>query len=248
MSIVLGDVELRVLGVLIEKSLTQPGGYPLTINAITLGANQRQNREPVENFDESEVSEALRGLQLKHLAAQAPPEAGARVVRFVHRVVDVFHWDRRQQAVMAELILRGPQTCGELRTRASRMTPLQDVESVRAILQELIEPDTPFVEELPREPGRSANRFRHLLSAEPTSLDREFLLGPMVGARKDSRTSGHSPAPPEKAPKSPADGPDRSLTDRVSQLEGQLAELTRAVAELGKATATPGDESARSPV
>lgn len=232
MSIVLGNVELRILGVLIEKSLSQPGSYPLTINALTLGANQSQNREPVENFTESEIAEALRGLQLKHLVAQAPPEAGARVVRFVHQVVDVFHWDRRQQAVMAELILRGRQTCGELRTRASRMTPLQDVESVRAILQELIEADQQFAEELAREPGRSANRFRHLLSLEQPSLDRESLLGPTAGARKDSSIGGESPARPDNAPKSPAEGADRSLTERVSQLEGQVAELTRAVDEL----------------
>ncbi len=265
MSIALGDVELRVLGVLIEKSLTQPGSYPLTMNAITLGANQSQNREPVENFDESEVTDALRGLQLKHLVAQAPPEVGARVVRFVHRVVDVLKWDRRQQAVMAELTLRGPQTCGELRTRASRMTPLQDTESVRAILQELIEADPPFVEELPREPGRSANRFRHLLSAEPPgatppSLDRESRVGPTVGARENSRTSGPPPqtvtppqtaappqtvAPPEQAPKSPAKDADRSLTERVSQLEGQVAALTRVVDGLRIAKATPGDEPPR---
>src|SRR3972149_41663 len=98
----------------------------MTVNAITLGANQLQNREPVVSYGESEVSAALRNLIHKDLAVQSPPSSGARAVRFEHRAVEHFHWDRRDQAVLAELMLRGRQTAGELRTHASRMTPLPD--------------------------------------------------------------------------------------------------------------------------
>ncbi len=168
---VLNETEIRLLGVMIEKSLTQPAGYPMTLNAITHGANQLHNRDPVTQYSENDMSAALRTLQHKKLVAQAPPSPGARANRFEHKVVEVFHWDRRDQAVMAELMLRGRQTAGELRSRASRMTALQDIESVTAILQGLKSHDPPFVDELPREPGRSANRFRHLLLSEAAGTD-----------------------------------------------------------------------------
>jgi len=207
---VLGEFEIRVLGVMIEKSLTQSSGYPMTVNSITLGANQLQNREPVVSYGESEVSAALRNIIHKGLAVQAPPSSGARAVRFEHRVVEHFHWDRRDQAVMAELMLRGRQTAGELRTHASRMTPLPDLPAVTAILDALKAHDPPFIEELPREPGRSANRFRHLLGAGGT---------PTV-----------APPAPETHDAPIAD----SLEGRVSKLETQVAELKAVVAGLGK--------------
>ncbi len=165
MAVELTDSEIRVLGVLVEKSLTQPSSYPLTLNSITLGSNQLQNRDPVVNLAESDVSAALRTLMHKKLVEQAPPSSGARAVRFRHKAPEVFLWDKRQQAVMTELMLRGRQTAGELRSRASRMTPFQDVDSVSVTLQELKTTAPPYVRELPREPGRSANRFRHLLAA-----------------------------------------------------------------------------------
>jgi hypothetical protein len=214
---VLGEVEIRVLGVMIEKSLTQSSGYPMTVNAVTVGANQLQNRDPVVSISEREASTALRDLQHKGLAAQAPPSPGARVVRFEHRVVDRFHWDRRDQAVMAELMLRGRQTAGELRTHASRMTPLPELAAVTAILEGLKAHDPPFVEELPREPGRSANRFRHLLGAAtmPTAAGATFA-----------------------APVTPTAGPVESLAARVARLESEVAELKAAVAALMKTRAS----------
>jgi len=201
---VLSDVEIRVLGVLIEKSLIQGGSYPLTLNALTLGANQKQNREPVVEYSESEVSIALRNLQHKQLVVQAAPAMGARAVRFEHRVVDVFHWDRREQAVMAELMLRGRQTSGELRTHAVRMTPLPDLPAVTAVLGALKAASPPFVEELSREPGRSANRFRHLLSVETETT-------------------------PEPKPTGEVD-----LIERVARLEAEMAEVKVIVARLSK--------------
>jgi len=217
---VLGEVEIRVLGVMIEKSLTQSSGYPMTVNAVAVGANQLQNRDPVVSISERETSTALRDLQHKGLAAQAPLSPGARVVRFEHRVVDRLHWDRRDQAVMAELMLRGRQTIGELRTHASRMTPLPELAAVTAILEGLKAHDPPFVEELPREPGRSANRFRHLLGAATT---------PIVGGATVA------------APVTPTAGPVESLAARVARLESEVAELKAAVAALMKPPASDID-------
>jgi len=223
---VLGEVEIRVLGVMIEKSLTQSSGYPMSVNAVTIGANQLQNRDPVVSISESEASTALRDLQHKGLAAQAPPSPGARVVRFEHRVVDRLHWDRRDQAVMAELMLRGRQTAGELRTHASRMTPLPDLAAVTSILEGLKAHDPPFVEELPREPGRSANRFRHLLGAAttPTAAGATFA-----------------------APVTPTAGPVESLAARVARLESEVAELKAAVAALMKTRASDPSRLRASP-
>lgn len=203
--LILTEVEVRVLAVLIEKALTSAGAYPMTINAVVLGANQLQNREPVTAFSESEVSAAMRTLEHKGLVAQAATSAGARAVRFEHRVVDRLGWDRREQAVMAELMLRGRQTTGELRTRASRMTQLPDMQAVVAVLDALKSRTPPFVEELAREPGRSANRFRHLLAVEsaevvsadgPPSLEtRVARLEAELQSLKDLFASRGSPTP-----------------------------------------------------
>ena len=201
---VLGDVEIRVLGVLIEKALTSPSAYPMTVNSIVLGANQLQNRDPVVGYSESEVSHALRNMEHKGLVAQAATTMGARSVRFEHRVLEKFGWDRREQAVMTELMLRGRQTAGELRTRASRMTSLPELQAVVGLLEALKTHSPPFVEELPREPGRSANRFRHLLSPEfavteqaagPLTLEARVsrLEAEMVEMRSLMGTRGDSP-------------------------------------------------------
>ena len=218
MPIQLDEVELRILGVLIEKSLTQAATYPMTLNAIVLGANQKQNRDPVADFSEQEIAKALYTLEKRGLVQQAPPNPGARANRFGHNVVETLHWDRREQAVMAELILRGRQTAGELRSRASRMTPLNDLDSVGSILSALGASDPPCVEELSREPGRSANRFRHLLSAE----------------------SGGAPAatarPPAEDQVATAGDSIDAILARIAALEAKVAELDRVVTDLRKNT------------
>jgi uncharacterized protein YceH (UPF0502 family) len=218
MPIQLDEVELRILGVLIEKSLTQAATYPITLNAIVLGANQKQNRDPVVDFSEQEIGKALYMLEQRGLVQQAPPKPGARANRFGHNVVETFHWDRREQAVMAELILRGRQTAGELRSRASRMTPLNDLDSVSSILSALAASDPPCVEELSREPGRSANRFRHLLSAE------------QAGA---SAATARLPAEDQIA--TAGDSIDAILA-RIAALEAKVADLDRVVTDLRKNT------------
>lgn len=215
MALMLNDNELRVLGVLIEKSLTHSGSYPLTLNAIVLGANQKQNRDPVTNLCEADVGRALHTLERKDLVKHAAPAPAARANRFEHNVVERFHWDRREQAVMAELMLRGRQTAGELRARAGRMTPLQDVEAVSAILRGLAAGDPVFVEELPREPGRGANRFRHLLSTEAETVPAPAAAG---------EDAADSEAALEADP----------LAERVARLEDQVAYLNRILEDLQK--------------
>ncbi len=207
---VLNDIEQRVLGVLMEKSLTQPDAYPLTFNSLLLGANQKQNREPVREFTEREISEGLRALELRQLVTQAPPALGARSVRFQHHVVEKFHWDRREQAIMAELMLRGRQTPGELRTHAGRMTSFVDLDAVGVTLNALRSHETPFVEELAREPGRSANRFRHLLGPAHSA--------PLPVADSATATVFATPTP--------AQAPDHGdLAGRVARLEETVVRL-----------------------
>ena len=227
MVIGLNELELRVLGALIEKSLSQPGAYPMTLNAILLGANQKQNREPVLHLAEADVGTALHTLGLKQLAQQVPPAPGARANRFAHNVVEGFHWDRRDQAVMAELMLRGRQTAGELRTRASRMTPIPDLEAIGAILQGLMTNEPPFVEELPREPGRSTNRWRHLLTAEmgERAVEGETTVSPSAAGGDASAGAGT----------------DVSLAHRVAVLEEQVARIMTALDELRKSPESPVD-------
>ncbi len=221
---VLNEVELRVLGVLIEKSLSQPGGYPLTLNAVLLGANQSQNREPVLDLTEADVATAIHTLGGRQLVRHAPTAPGARSNRFEHLAEQCFGWDKREQAVMAELILRDRQTPGELRSRANRMTPIPDLEAVAAILQDLMGRDPPCVEELQREPGRSAIRFRQLLAGDDGSESADAT----VPRTLEEETSGGSCE-------------EASLARRVSELEERVAHLSGVVAGLLKSRTESAD-------
>jgi len=255
MAVQLNDVELRVLGVLIEKSLSQPGSYPMTVNSVLLGANQKQNRDPVVEFTVADVTRTLYTLQQKQIVKQAPPSPSARANRFEHNVVERFHWDRREQAVLAELMMRGRQTPGELRTRASRMTPFQDLPAVIVVLEALARYETPFVKELPREPGRSANRWRHLLGMESAAAGHSASPSPSGGMGASQTVGGmaacqaamssgsaHMPAlragmPPERAGMPPGKTgmppevvpPVADLATRVARLEDRVAELERVI-------------------
>ena len=197
MSLRLTAVQRRVLGVLIEKSLTTPGGYPLTLNSIVVGCNQLTCREPVMKVTDDDVAKASRELGALRLAAEAEPVRGSRVERYRHRVEETMRWNVYQQAVMAELLLRGPQTAGELKTNASRMSPLPDLDAVGMLIEDFTKQD--LVRELPRQPGKSAVRFDHLLYAE------ERIEEPAVSS---------TPPPPD-------------LAARVSRLENELAALRR---------------------
>jgi uncharacterized protein len=133
---VLGMVERRLLGVLVEKAKTTPDAYPMSLNALTTGCNQKSNRDPVLNLSDGEVENTLDELQKKGLVSKI---VGGRVERWRHLLYECWHADKVELAVLAELLLRGPQTEGELRGRASRMEPIDDLESLRGILRKLAE-------------------------------------------------------------------------------------------------------------
>ena len=221
MALQLNDVEVRVLGVMMEKSLAQPGSYPLTLNAILLGANQKQNRDPVVEFTEAQIAQATHALQRRQLVKQAPPVAGARANRFEHNVVERLKWDRREQAVLAELMVRGRQTAGELRGRGSRMSPIPDLPAVHEILHTLSTCDPPYVRELGREPGRSAIRFEHLLSSD-LAIDAE------AAARLETPATMDETVAAVDQPSNVVEAVDMAvLADRLAALEARVAELER---------------------
>ena len=201
------DVERRVLGVLIEKSLAQPEYYPMTINAIVSASNQKNNREPVLAVGEDAVYHALEELRLRGVVTVMLPGPGARTKRYKHEVETYFRWQERERAVMAELLLRGPQTPGELRTRCARMAPFESVDVVMNVLNCLAEYEPPCVARLPRGPGQSADRYRQLLYEEPD------LPGPTDVAA--------AAVPGESVTEEPG------IREAVEALERQVADLTQ---------------------
>src|SRR6202162_1864763 len=139
----LSDVETRVLGSLLEKELTTPEYYPLSLNALVNACNQKSNRDPVMNLNESDVSQALRGLEKEGLAGPAD-SMDTRVTKFEHRLQEAFNFGRREIAILCELLLRGPQKPGELRSRAERMHRFDDLAEVQSILQRLMKREPPL--------------------------------------------------------------------------------------------------------
>lgn len=206
MTILLNPVEVRVLGSLVEKEITTPDYYPLSLNAIVNACNQKNNRDPATNLDEGEVRQALHSLGEKRLAGPAGG-ADSRVTKYEHRLQEVFNFDRREIAVLCVLLLRGPETVGELRGRTERMYRFNDLDEVESILQRLAEREPPLVKTLPRQPGTKESRWAHLLSGDfPTSAPES----PLRVATQVRRQEG----------------------DRLAQLENELAQLRREFAEL----------------
>lgn len=222
MSQTLSALEQRVLGVLIEKSLTQPDQYPLSLNALVLGCNQKQNRDPVMAVSEHDVAETLTYLMVRGMAIEINPGRGGRVKKYRHESFSHFGWQTRSSAVMAELLLRGPQTVGELRTRCSRMVRFDGIETVAVELDRLARHDPPFTEALPREPGKSAVRHRHTLDSEDSPQE----------SRDDAA------AVPEQAATTPdreppvVSEPENTSLDTAAYLQSQIDELQREVAQL----------------
>jgi len=153
--------EMRALASLIEKESTTPEYYPLSLNAVTLACNQKTNRDPVVSYDEDQVSDALDSLRSKRLARSV---AGSRVVKYEHSFLEVFNLGRRELALLCTLMLRGPQTVGELHGRSERMHSFSDLAEVEACLESLMrrEPE-PLVTRLARQPGMKEPRYIHLL-------------------------------------------------------------------------------------
>lgn len=161
----LDDIEARVVGCLVEKDLATPEYYPLTLNALTNACNQKSNRDPVMLLEETDVIRALDSLRQKQMAHQSAE--GVRAAKYCHNLESVLNLDPEELALLAELLLRGPQTVGELRNRAERMCPVGDLQAVEELLQNLTEREEPLVMSLPRQPGRKEHRFTHLLSGIP---------------------------------------------------------------------------------
>lgn len=209
MELNLNPVEIRVLGSLIEKEMTTPEYYPLTLNALTNACNQKSNRAPVMGLDETDVVRALESLRQKGLAMQAHGE-GSRVPKYRHSLAEKLHLEPEELAILCELFLRGAQTVGELRGRADRMHPFGALSLVEEILQELMEVRRPpLVAKLPRQPGRKENRYSHLLGGEPQGADED------------------QTPPPESATLKV-----RAENERIDALEKKVVTLQEEVAEL----------------
>jgi len=183
MDIILTDVEARVLGSLIEKELTTPEYYPLSLNALVHACNQKSNRDPFMNLDEDAVKQALRALDQKELAGPAD-NMESRVTKYEHRLQEAFNFTRHETAILCELLLRGPQTPGELRSRADRMHKFEDLGIVQTTLRRLMERKPPLVKVLPKQPGTKEARYAHLLSGdvkewEPQAKEEPIAAGPV---------------------------------------------------------------------
>jgi uncharacterized protein YceH (UPF0502 family) len=166
---VLSTVAARVLGSLVEKEITTPEYYPLSLNALANACNQKNNREPVTHLEEEEIRQALRRLEDDGLAG---PVRGteSRVTKYEHHVQEVFNFTRGEIAVMCVLLLRGAQTPGELRGRTERMHRFDELSDVQSTLQRLMQREPPLVKVMARQPGTKEARYAHLLSGEPVDV------------------------------------------------------------------------------
>jgi uncharacterized protein len=165
METTLTDIEARVLGCLIEKEMTTPEYYPLSLNALTNACNQKSNRDPVMGLDEESVVRALDSLRFKQLTVVAAD--GGRVPKYRHLLAEKLRLVPPELALVCELLVRGPQTLGELRTRADRMQAFSDLAAVEEVLRELMEREEPLVTRLARQAGRKEARFAQLFTGEP---------------------------------------------------------------------------------
>jgi len=169
-NILLNEVECRVLGSLIEKEITTPEYYPLSLNALVNACNQKSNRDPVMNLDEAAVRQALHSLDGQSLV-RSVSASDSRVTKYEHRLQEAFNFYRHEIAILCVLLLRGPQTPGELRTRTERMHSFEDLSAVQSSLQHLMKREPPLVKVLPRQPGTKEARYAHLLSGDVEVLE-----------------------------------------------------------------------------
>jgi hypothetical protein len=204
----LDDAELRVLGSMMEKSRTTPDYYPMTVNSLVAACNQKTSRKPVVNYDEAIVVNAINMLKRRGLVSTATGGTD-RVVKYKHNFAIVYPVIPSEVAIICLLILRGPQTPGELNTNSGRLYEFESIEEVQEILDKLSSGDTPFVQQLPRRPGQKEVRYVHLLGGSTDWSDETFA----------------------------SDGPTRSSADleaRLAKVETELAELKEAFDKLMK--------------
>jgi hypothetical protein len=211
----LTEIETRVLGSLIEKDITTPDYYPLSLNALVNACNQKNNRDPVMTLDEAAVRDALATLQEKRMAG---PVSGAdsRVTKFEHRLQEVFNFDRREIAIVCVLLLRGPQTPGELRSRTDRMYRFEGLDDIVSTLDRLAQRQPSLARVLPRQPGTKESRYTHLFSGEPPEAD---------VARAPS---------PANAASGPASDRLKTLEEEVARLRQDLSEVQQQLAAFRK--------------
>ena len=181
MDYILNDIEVRVLGSLIEKELTTPEYYPLSLNALTNACNQKSNRDPVMTLSEEDVVRALDTLRFRQLAVISAD--GGRVPKYRHILAETLGLVPAELAVMCELLVRGPQTLGELRTRGERMHQFGGLAAVEEVLQELIQREKPMITLMPRQPGRKEGRYAQLFSGMPECCE-EVAESPPEPARR----------------------------------------------------------------
>jgi uncharacterized protein YceH (UPF0502 family) len=204
----LDAIETRVIGALAEKSLATPDQYPLTVNALVAACNQKSSRDPVTDYSEREVRDAVERLMRRNLAGTTAG-SGHRVVKMRHLLDRALDLSRRELAILTVLLLRGPQTPGELRTRTNRLADFVSVSDVEETLWLLSDRDEPLVTQLPRAPGQSADRFAHRLSGE-VAIELE--------PERDS-------APPTSRSNAP-----HGLEERVADLEAEVERLGQELA------------------
>ena len=220
MNLRLSALEARVLGALVEKEITTPDQYPLSLNALVAACNQKTNRDPVLELDDRTVQETLDGLSKRHLVLERSG-FGSRVLKYRHRLCNGDHnplqFSPQELAIVCELLLRGPQTPGELRSRAQRLAPFADLGEVESTLARLGgREDGPFVVRLERQPGARESRYAELFTEGHRGVARDA-AAPVAAAPADH---------PQSAP---APRPER---DRIAELESRVAALEAAVAAL----------------
>ena len=213
--IVLTAAQARVLGALVEKEVTTPDYYPLSLNALINACNQRSNREPVMDLDEEAVRQALHGLEDKRLAGRARGADG-RVAKYEHWLGEAFNFSRAETALVCILLLRGPQTPGELRGRTERLHRFDEIGEVLAGLQKLMEREPPLAAILPRQPGTKESRYAHLLSGPVELASTAFAAEPATMRREAGSVSGS----------------DAGQEERIARLEATIAELRHEVLAL----------------
>jgi uncharacterized protein len=209
MEFALTAAEARALGALVEKQITTPEYYPLSLNALVNACNQKSNREPVMELDAEAVREAMHGLEELKLAGRAR-DADGRVTKYEHRLGEVFNLRRDEEALMCLLLLRGEQTLGELRGRGERMYKFVELADVQSALQRLMARETPLVHALPRQPGTKEVRYMQLLSESAAVAEAASLL--------------HKSAQP--------DARFERLEEEVAELRGEVARLRGQVEKL----------------
>ncbi len=246
----LHPTEARVLGVLVEKELTTPDQYPLSLNALAAGASQKSNRDPVVAYSPAELEVALKSLQSKQLAGGVQI-AGSRIERYRHNARQKLGLDEPGIALVAELMLRGPQTLGELRARASRMSPFESLEAVHGVLDALAERG--LVRDIGAAPGSRATRYEQLLCPDlhrrtgSTALSPSERAAAEASAAPRSATAASIPRPGAPRPSAPGLGAapaSGDLAQRVAALEATVARLRVQLESLSERLGEPLEPTA----